>query len=120
MAVQTGGGETEWWTFGGSRANATLARELSRETRNKVSHNSFTLTFHSSLKLQDVEKAIKTVRMQDVADMYPTVDEAAIDGLKFSECLPKELAIEMLERRLHDTEATRHTLYEDVRSILQQ
>lgn len=120
VAVQTGGGETEWWTFGGSRANATLARELSRETRNKVSHNSFTLTFHSSLKLQDVEKAIKTVRMQDVADMYPTVDEAAIDGLKFSECLPKELAIEMLERRLHDTEATRHTLYEDVRSILQQ
>jgi len=120
VAVQAGGGETEWWTFGGNRGNATLARELARETRNKVSHDSFTLTFHSSLKLQDVEEAIKTIRPQDVTAMYPTVDEAAIDGLKFSECLPNELAIEMLERRLQDTEATRHVLQENVRFIVQQ
>lgn len=120
VAVQAGSGESEWWTFGGNRVNATLARVLACETRNKVSHDSFTLTFHPSLKLQDVEDAIKRVRPKDVAAMYPMVDEAAIDGLKFSECLPNALAIEMLERRLQDTEATRHVLQEDVRFIVQQ
>jgi len=120
VAVQTGGGDTEWWTFGGSRANATLARQLIRETKNKVDHNSFTLTFDSSLKLQDVEHAVTAVREEDVTTMYPTVDEAAIDGLKFSECLPNDLAIKMLERRLQDTEATRHVLHENVRFLVQQ
>lgn len=120
VAVQSGNGGIEWWTFGGNRANATLVRELARETRNKVSHDSFTLTFDPSLKLQDVEEAVKTIRLLEVAAMYPTVDEAAIDGLKFSECLPNELAIEMLERRLQDTEATRHLLHENVRLIVQQ
>ena len=37
------------------------------------------------------------------------MDEAAIDGLKFSECLPIELATEMLERRLHDVEPGRQS-----------
>ncbi len=38
--------------------------------------------------------------------MHPAIDEAAIAGLKFSECLPMGLATEMLERRLQDPEAT--------------
>ncbi|MEZ5941181.1 MAG: DEAD/DEAH box helicase [Planctomycetaceae bacterium] len=119
VAVQNGGGESEWWTFGGSRVNATLARELSRETQNKVDHDSFTLTFHSSLKLQDVERAINSIRQGDASIMCPSVEEAAIEGLKFSECLPIELAIEMLERRLQDTDATRHVLQEHVRFVVQ-
>ena len=40
----------------------------------------------------------------NVAEMRPAVDEAAIDGLKFSECLPIDLATEMLERRLQEGE----------------
>ena len=52
--------------------------------------------------------------------MRPTVDEAAIEGLKFSECLPLDLATEMLERRLQDQESTRRVLEEQVRFIIQQ
>jgi ATP-dependent helicase Lhr and Lhr-like helicase len=50
--------------------------------------------------------------------MRPAIDEAAIDGLKFSECLPTELAIEMLESRLQEPNATRHILKEDVRFLV--
>jgi ATP-dependent helicase Lhr and Lhr-like helicase len=50
--------------------------------------------------------------------MRPAVDEAAIDGLKFSECLPIELATEMLERRLQDVDATRRVLEEHVRFLV--
>jgi ATP-dependent Lhr-like helicase len=119
VAVLTDGGGIEWWTFGGNRANATLARQLAQETGSKVTHDSFTLTFESAVKLQDVERAIGAIRQHDVANMRPAVDEAAIDGLKFSECLPIELATEMLERRLQDPDATRRILEEHVRFLVQ-
>ena len=120
VAVQSGAGETEWWTFGGIRANASIARQLSQAAHCRVDHDSFTLSFESSANLQDVEDAIRVVVQQDAASMYPEIDDSAIDGLKFSECLPNDLAIEMLERRLQDTEATRHVLQEKVRSIVLQ
>ena len=120
VAVQASGAEVEWWTFGGIRANATLARQLSDETNQPVKHNSFTLKFHASLKLQDAEAAINTIKTRDVAEMYPAIDEAAIDGLKFSECLPVDLAIRMLERRLQDRPATQHILEQEIRFLVQQ
>jgi ATP-dependent helicase Lhr and Lhr-like helicase len=119
VVVSAGDGETEWWTFGGNRANATLAQQLSQQTASKVRHDSFTLTFEAAVKLQDVQRAIAKIRQHDVTEMRPAVDEAAIDGLKFSECLPAELAIEMLELRIQEPKATRHVLKEDVRFLVQ-
>ena len=34
--------------------------------------------------------------------MLPTIDEAALDGFKFTECVPKNLALEMLQSRMTD------------------
>lgn len=119
VAVLAADVEAEWWTFGGNRANATLARQLTHETGVKVSHDSFTLTFDSAVKLQDFQRAIVQLGQQDVTAMRPAIDEAAIDGLKFSECLPTELAIEMLESRLQEPNATQHILNEDVRFPVQ-
>jgi ATP-dependent Lhr-like helicase len=120
VVVLTGDGDAEWWTFAGNRANATLARQLAEDTRSKVRHDSFTLTFESAMTMHDVQQAIERIRQRDVAAMRPAVDEAAIDGLKFSECLPIELATEMLERRLQDVEATQRTLDEQVSFVVQQ
>ena len=116
----TGGGGAEWWTFGGNRANATLANQLAQEMRCNVSHDSFTLTFESAVKLQDVERAIESIRQNEVTEMRPIVDEAAVDGLKFSECLPIEFATEMLARRLQDVDATRQILGRPVRFVVQE
>ena len=103
-------GDVEWWTFGGTRANATLARALADATRSRVEHNGFCLTFESRPSLDDVQQAVKEVRSQDVVSIRPVVDQDAIEGLKFSECLPDHLAVEMLERRLSDTDSVRKTL----------
>lgn len=119
VAIQPGEGAVQWWTFGGSRANATLANELTRICGRKVGHDSFVLEFPSDHKMQDAENAINELRERVPAEMLPDVDEAAIDGLKFSECLPVELALEMLSRRLQDTAATTHVLQETVRHIVQ-
>ena len=118
VAIQSGDGAVQWWTFGGNHANATLANELTRICGRKVSHDSFVLEFASDHKMQDVENAINELRERVPAEMLPDVDEAAIDGLKFSECLPLELALEMLSRRLQDTAATSHVFHESVRHIV--
>ena len=39
--------------------------------------------------------------------MRPSVDEAAVIGLEFSECLPMDYAIEMPQNRLTDAAATK-------------
>ena len=120
VAIQNGGGEVEWWTFGGIRANAAIARQLSQAAHCRVDHDSFPLSFESSAKLQDAEEAIRGIGQQDAESMCPEIDDSAIDGLKFSECLPHELAVEILERRLQDLNAVRHVLAEPVRFVVQQ
>jgi hypothetical protein len=52
--------------------------------------------------------------------MHPVIDDACIDGLKFSDCLPPQLAIRMLEQRLQDEHSTRTVLDEGVRMCGQQ
>ena len=46
--------------------------------------------------------------------MRPAVNEAAVNGLKFAECLPLDLALEMLERRLTDAPGAIRILSEPV------
>lgn len=120
VAIMGRNGQSEWWTFGGYRANATIAWQLAQEMQSKVSHDSFTLTFESAVKLQEVQRAIDAIHEHDIAAMRPVVDEAAIDGLKFSDCLPVELAKKMLERRLQEPEATRRIIEESVGFVVQQ
>ena len=110
-------GEIEWWTFGGTRANATLARSLAKAAQCRVDSDGFNLTFESRISSSDVECALKEVRSRDVNAMRPVVDESAIDGLKFSECLPERFAVEMLEHRLTDTEAIIKTLAQKERYV---
>jgi ATP-dependent Lhr-like helicase len=115
VVVQGNHGEVEWWTFGGSKANAMLAHALAEQTRHKVDHDSFTLSFASPVRLQDAQEAVASVRTRDASQMFPSVDEAAIESLKFSECLPLSLATQMLERRLQDTVAASRLLQTNVR-----
>jgi ATP-dependent Lhr-like helicase len=99
-------GAVEWWTFGGTRANATLANALSKATGSRVDSDGLGLTFESRITSREIESALEEVRSVDVASMAPTVDEDAIGGLKFSECLPQRFAVEMLKHRLSDRKST--------------
>lgn len=119
VAVQADAGNVEWWTFGGSRANATLAHQLITNLGNDIVFDSFRLKFPSDFKLQDAENAIAELGDQVTASMYPAVDPDAITGLKFAECLPKRFCIEMLQNRLQDVDATNFLINENVRFVIQ-
>lgn len=116
--VQSHDGATEWWTFAGIAANATLAYELSQATKSQVTYDNLSVTFRSQVSTEAIEQALRTLETLDVRTMLPAVEEKAIDGLKFSECLPHDLAVRVVESRLRDPAAVEYTIHERPRFIV--
>ena len=48
----------------------------------------------------------------DPQDISPWVVQEAVEGLKFSECLPSELALEVVTHRLTDPESVSQAVAE--------
>lgn len=116
-AIADTDGRMTWWNFAGNRANASFANEIARRMNSQVEHDSFSLTFESSTQFVELKNAVGELRERDVQDLRPVVNDRAIEGLKFSECLPIDLAREMLEVRLQDAYAVRETLAQKLRSV---
>jgi len=116
MQVDTGGlvlhrqgDEQAWWTFAGTRGNASLVAGLARVG---ISATAAAETVRSEIFEADVIRALSTVLEQAQAAEMPMceVDQQAVDGLKFSAALPGELAMRTLAERgsdlLHARECT--------------
>lgn len=116
VALVDGSARLTWWNFAGGRANAVLANELAQLTTSRVEYDSFSLSFESHTQFAQLQNAVAELRNRAVEEMKPAVDDRAIDGLKFSECLPLSFAKEMLESRIHDSVAVRDTLAQRFRS----
>jgi ATP-dependent helicase Lhr and Lhr-like helicase len=116
--VRSESGEAVWWTFAGVKANATLACQLSRTVKNRVTYDSFTVTFEPHLSFDVIGQALDELRARDARKMRPAVEEQAIDGLKFSECLPHNLAVHILEARLCDPAAVKDAVHQPTRFIV--
>jgi ATP-dependent Lhr-like helicase len=108
----------EWWTFAGTRANATLAGELSRLYEGRVDHDALVITVEGTERLPVIEKAVRELASQNPSAMAPAVEEAALEGLKFSQCLPKELALATLSSRLRDSASVRAVLSQPMRVVI--
>lgn len=92
----------EWWTFAGTCGNATLAAALQPHLGVDVKSDAFKLSVGLPKTLTEVEAAIRALQGCDWDSVRPSVSDAAIDGLKFSECLPRPLARRVMEDRLRD------------------
>jgi ATP-dependent helicase Lhr and Lhr-like helicase len=106
------GTDIRWWTWAGYRANATLATTLSSLTDEVQRFDDASIRLRSDLS-PDMWKA----GTADVADRLclPDVDERALEGLKFSEALPKRLAVATLAARLADLDSALKALHEPIR-----
>jgi ATP-dependent Lhr-like helicase len=107
----------EWWTFAGTRANATLAAELSRRCGGRVDHDALAIAVEGAEGLPAIERAVRELGSQAPSSMAPAVEEGALEGLKFSQCLPEELALATLASRLRDTTAVGAVLAQPVRVV---
>jgi ATP-dependent Lhr-like helicase len=110
-------GTAAWWTFAGTGANAVLAYELSQAMEHRTTYDSFTVTCELQVPLKTLELALGELRAQQVSEMSAAVEEHAIAGLKFSECLPHDFVLDMLRTRLCDYPAVQYTLRQPVRFV---
>lgn len=119
VAIVGTDGRLTWWNFAGIQANATLANEFARFITCRIDHDSFSLTFASSLPFMDFQHAWDQLRQKPAEDLRPSVDEQAIEGLKFSECLPVTMAQAMLAARRQDFDGIRSVLALKLRGVTQ-
>lgn len=101
--VRTESGKSVWWTFAGWKANLWLAAiAVKGGCRTSVTAiDDLTISLDPDADTSALRAALAEA---DVADLVvaPWIAAEAIDGLKFSECLPPERALEVVARRLQD------------------
>ena len=93
-------GKLVWWTFAGYRANATLCGGLAAVGVPDATHDSLAITFADSP--HRFEELTASLRAISEESLKPDVDAKALEGLKFSQCLPPAMAIEVVRSRLTD------------------
>jgi ATP-dependent helicase Lhr and Lhr-like helicase len=102
-------GDVWWWTWAGSRANATLASALPQLVDPDESYDNLRIRLRIDADSQSLESAYDG---QSLGGAVPTVDEAALRGLKFAELLTAELATKTLGERLADRPSAMSVLRE--------
>jgi ATP-dependent Lhr-like helicase len=108
------GDDAWWWTWAGSRANATLLAALPRAV-----DPAQRLDNHRLRLLPGWSAAVLSgAAPDDVASARPVPDEQAVSGLKFGEILPPRLAVETLADRLADPVAAVAAYEEGRREVL--
>lgn len=101
LVLQRQGGEQAWWTFAGTKANASLVAGLARLG---ISATASAEAVRSEITGAEVLGALKDVLDDAVSAGAPMceVDRQALDGLKFSAALPMDLATRTLAERGSD------------------
>ena len=94
-----------------------LASALAQAMEHRTTFDSFTVTCEAYVSRHTIERALGELRAHEVNAMSVAVEERAIAGLKFSECLPREFALDMLRARLCDPPAVQYILEQPVRCV---
>jgi ATP-dependent Lhr-like helicase len=104
--------DLRWWTWAGYRTNATLKATLGSLADQSQRVNDVSIRLRTDIQPGTWRSAI--AELQDCL-VLPDVDEKALTGLKFSEALPRPLAVATLAVRLADLEHAARTLTEPAR-----
>jgi ATP-dependent Lhr-like helicase len=104
--------ELRWWTWAGYRVNATLQASLSGLAADPSARVSdLYVRLRPDLRVTTWPSLVKALTGRL---MMPLVDEKALEGLKFSEALPRHLAEATLATRLADLDRAAEVLTEPV------
>jgi len=108
-------GECRWWTFAGLRANAMLAEALgdlvaAPQVRDNLALPLVSCADAGRLRTRLAESGVTTV----IGDS----SEQAMQGLKFHQCLPEEMAASLLRARSSDDRAWRTVVSEPLRDVV--
>jgi ATP-dependent Lhr-like helicase len=105
-----------WWTWAGSRANATVAAALPGVVDARTRHENDRLRLRGQAGDAEFRSAVEAALSAPLP--LPEVDLAAIRGLKFAESLPARLAVKTLAERLADPIAAHAVLLTERRWLV--
>ena len=77
-----------WWTFAGQRINTALAKVLGALRKEIARGQNLAIQLKHGATLVDLRSRLTTIDADRAAEHTPVIDEA-IDGRKFSACLPR-------------------------------
>jgi len=104
--------DLRWWTWAGYRTNATLKATLGGLADETQRVDDLSIRLRADLRPQTWSMAIRELRDQLT---LPEIDDKALSGLKFSDALPRPLAVATLATRLADPDHATTVLSEPVR-----
>jgi ATP-dependent Lhr-like helicase len=110
--ISRGEDDLRWWTWAGYRVNATLKATLRGVADEAQRVDDLSIRLRADLRPSTWRDLVDAV--QDRLCL-PEVDEKALAGLKFSEALPRHLAVATLAARLADLNHARVVLMESTR-----
>jgi len=104
-----------WWTFAGLLANASLRAELADLARPTARGDNLAIALEETATSATLD--VRVAGLRGASAYPPPVAPAAIDGLKFSRCLPQAIALKCLQARLTDTDGRAAALGERIRFV---
>lgn len=107
-------GNVQWWTFAGGIANTLLADSMKATCSG--SGDNFCVRFPSAVSVDAVAEALDRLSADAIA---PIPNPEAMNNLKFSECLPPEIAVEVFLARFSDPVGVEQALREPRRVVVQ-
>ncbi len=100
-----------WWTFGGGFANAALAAVIGEGFDEPPRAENFFIELREShVAFEQIVQRLRDLPKLDDSAFEVPIDDDAVRDLKFSQCLPMELAREMLASWYTDHGAIRSLL----------
>ena len=109
-------GAGRWWTFAGLRANMTLGELIGTLRFPTTREDNLSIRLRDGVTVDELKRRLDDVTTDAEDGVFPVTD-AAVDSLKFSACLPRELAVRTLRERGSDRDAVRTCLHEPMRQI---
>jgi ATP-dependent Lhr-like helicase len=109
LVVSRGEDDLRWWTWAGYRVNATLKATLGAVADEAQRVDDLSIRLRADLRPSSWRGVVDAVRDRLC---LPEVDEKALAGLKFSEALPRHLAVATLAMRLADLSRAQAVLME--------
>lgn len=93
---------TNIWTFAGDKANSVIAGALMAIGLDCKEWDGFNISVPSTAKPDGILTKLKQLREEGLPEKLKLDVSKALEGLKFVDCLPRDIAIETLLTRLID------------------
>ena len=110
--LQESNGELRWFTFAGGVANTLLAEQIPHVPP-PIADN-LSIRFLPPCDLEELSRQISSLVADDI---QPFPNDDVIDQLKFAECLPRRLAVDVFTARFSDDSSLAQVLNEPRRVV---